>query len=87
MVQPLCEHQVPGQQGLEPPEGCHTAYSETALCPANIVSRSCPVFQKESAPGPGMLLFLISPLKKFVFLDRFAKVAIVPLRVSCAIPK
>ena len=30
---------------------------------------------------------LISPLKKLVFPDRFAKLAIVPLRVSCAISK
>ncbi len=30
---------------------------------------------------------LISPLKKLVFPDRFAKRAIVPLRVSCAISK
>ena len=28
-----------------------------------------------------------SPLKKLVFPDRFAKLAIVPLRVSCAISK
>ena len=28
-----------------------------------------------------------SPLKKHVFPDRFAKLAIVPLRVSCAISK
>ena len=30
---------------------------------------------------------LNSPLKKLVFPDRFAKRAIVPLPVSCAIPK
>ena len=37
--------------------------------------------------GSHSIYSLNSPLKKLVFPDRFAKGAIVPLRVSCAISR